>query len=99
MRRCRYRSPNVSPIPDAVPLAVAGSKAIYRPGFNLAKAGVMLLDLQPDSVQQGELDLEADEMPERRTPMKALDGLNDRYGKGTVHMASAGLAGDRRAWT
>ena len=31
--------------------------------------------------------------------MQALDGINDRYGKGTVHMASAGLAGDRRAWT
>ncbi|MBC7620322.1 MAG: DUF4113 domain-containing protein [Candidatus Saccharibacteria bacterium] len=30
--------------------------------------------------------------------MQALDGLNHRYGKGTVHMASAGLVGDRRAW-
>ena len=78
--------------------AVAGLKAIYRPGFNLAKAGVMLLDLQPDTLQQGELDLGADDAPERSTLMQALDGLNDRYGRGTVHMASAGLAGDRRAW-
>lgn len=31
--------------------------------------------------------------------MQALDGLNDRYGKGTVHIASAGQAGDRRAWS
>ena len=79
--------------------AVAGLRAIYRPGFNLAKAGVMLLDLQPDTVQQGELDLEADDAPERGNLMQALDGLNDRYGRGTVHMASAGLAGDRRAWS
>ncbi len=79
--------------------AVAGLKAIYRPGFNLAKAGVMLLDLQPDTVQQGELDLGADDVPERGSLMQALDGLNDRYGRGTVHMASAGLAGDRRAWS
>ena len=79
--------------------AVAGLKVIYKPGFNLAKAGVMLLDLQPDSVQQGELPLEADDTAERSTLMQALDGLNDRYGRGTVHMASAGLAGDRRAWT
>lgn len=59
----------------------------------------MLLDLQPDSVQQGELALEADDTAERSTLMKALDGLNARYGRGTVQMASAGLAGERRAWT
>ena len=82
-----------------VSAAVAGLKLIYRPGFNLAKAGVMLLDLQPDTVQQGELDLDADDAPERGTLMQALDGLNDRYGKGTVHMASAGLAGDKRLWS
>ena len=81
-----------------VSAAVAGLKAIYRPGFNLAKAGVMLMDLQPDTVQQGELNLEADDVPQRGTLMQALDALNDRYGKGTVHMASAGLAGERRAW-
>ena len=32
--------------------------AIYKPGFRMAKAGVMLLDLQDHSVQQQELDLE-----------------------------------------
>ena len=82
-----------------VSAAVAGLKVIYKPGFKLAKAGVMLLDLQPDSVQQGELDLDADDVPERGMLMQALDGLNDRYGKGTVHMASAGLAGDKRLWS
>ena len=82
-----------------VSAAVAGLKVIYKPGFKLAKAGVMLLDLQPDSVQQGELDLDAEDVPERGMLMQALDGLNDRYGKGTVHMASAGLAGDRRVWS
>ena len=79
--------------------AVAGLKVIYKPGFKLAKAGVMLLDLQPDSVQQGELELDADDVPERGLLMQALYGLNDRYGKGTVHMASAGLAGDKRLWS
>ena len=82
-----------------VSAAVAGLKVIYKPGFNFAKAGVMLLDLQPDSVQQGELELDADDVPERGMLMQALDSLNDRYGKGTVHMASAGLAGDRRVWS
>ena len=82
-----------------VSAAVAGLGGIYKPGFNFAKAGVMLLDLQPETVQQSELDLEADDVPERGNLMQALDGLNDRYGKGTVHMASAGLAGDRRVWS
>ena len=82
-----------------VAAALAGLKAIYRPGFKLAKAGVMLLDLQPDSIQQGELELEADEPPDRSRLMSALDGLNERYGRGTVLMASAGLAGDRRTWS
>jgi DNA polymerase V len=59
----------------------------------------MLLDLQPDTVKQGELDLQDDDAPDRRGLMTTLDDLNQRYGRGTVLMASAGLAGDRRAWT
>nr|WP_315240881.1 Y-family DNA polymerase [uncultured Albidiferax sp.] len=83
-----------------VSAALAGLRSIYRPGFKLCKAGVMLLDLQPDTRQQGELALEDDaEEPDRSRLMTALDTLNQRYGRGTVLMASAGLAGDRRAWS
>lgn len=81
-----------------VATALAGLRAIYRPGFKLAKAGVMLLNLQPDTVQQGELDLQEDAVQNRGRLMTAPDGLNQRHGRGTVLMASAGLAGDRRAW-
>lgn len=60
----------------------------------------MLLDLQPDTRQQGEMALEDDaDEPDRSRLMTALDTLNQRYGRGTVLMASAGLAGDRRAWS
>ena len=38
--------------------AVRGLRAIFKPGFNYAKAGVMLLDLQTVDVEQGELDLD-----------------------------------------
>ncbi|WP_461500900.1 DinB/UmuC family translesion DNA polymerase [Rhodoferax sp.] len=82
-----------------VAAALAGLRAIYRPGFNYAKAGVMLMDLQPDTVQQGELALESDDEVDRGRLMTTLDGLNLRYGRGTVLMASAGLAGDKRAWS
>ena len=81
-----------------VSAAVAGMTAIFRPGFNYAKAGVMLMDLQADSVCQGELALENDEQPDRIKLMTTLDGLNRRFGEGTALMASAGLAGERRAW-
>jgi len=79
--------------------ALAGLKAIYRPGFKMAKAGVLLLDLQSDSVEQHELALEDDDDVGRSHLMEALDDLNLRYGRGTVTMASAGVAGDRRAWS
>ena len=78
--------------------ALAGLRAIYRPDYKMAKAGVMLLELQSDSVQQQELALEDDSVVERGNLMATLDGLNLRYGRGTVSMASAGLAGERRAW-
>ncbi len=80
--------------------ALAGLRAIYQPGFKYAKAGIMLLELQPDTVQQIELDLQDDdEQEDRGRLMTTLDTLNQRYGRGTVLMASAGLAGDRRAWS
>jgi DNA polymerase V len=82
-----------------VAAALAGLKAIYRPGLKMAKAGVMLLELQSDAVQQQELALEDDNVADRGRLMSTLDGLNQRYGRGTVLMASAGLAGNRRAWS
>ena len=81
-----------------VSAALRGLRAIYRPGYQLAKAGVMLLELQPGTVLQSELDLQAGDAPDRRRLMTTLDELNQRYGRGTVKLASAGLAGDRRAW-
>ena len=81
-----------------VSAALVGLKAIFRPGFNYAKAGVMLMDLQADSICQGELDLESDEVLDHSKLMATLDGLNLRFGRGTVLMASAGLAGGRRGW-
>jgi len=86
-----------------VQATVLGLQAIYRQGFKYAKAGVMLLDLQPDSVIQGELDLGGDdsleEIADKARLMSALDAINKRYGRGTMKMASAGLDGDRRVWS
>lgn len=87
-----------------VQAAHMGLSAIFRPGYKFAKAGVMLLDLQPDHILQGELDLEAGDadlhkQQEKSQLMAALDSINQRFGRGTMKMASAGLEGDRRVWT
>jgi DNA polymerase V len=81
--------------------ALSGLERIFLPGFNFAKAGVMLLELRPDSLQQAELALEDDEGQdlERGRLMTSLDELNGRFGRGTVLMGSAGLAGEQRAWS
>ena len=82
-----------------VTAALAGLRGIYRPGFNYAKAGVMLMDLQADTVHQSKLVFDdVEEIRDRSPLMATLDGLNQRFGRGTVLMASAGFAGERRAW-
>lgn len=72
-------------------------KAIYRPGFNYAKAGVLLLDLMPEGFVQGELawgepsSATGRITKDRCRVMSAIDNLNTRYGRGTVKLASGGL--------
>jgi DNA polymerase V len=83
--------------PDGV-AAVMGLRVIYKLGFNIIKAGVMLLDLQDGGIEQQELDLEPE--PESRGHlMETMDRLNDRYGRGTLMLASAGTEGKRRTWS
>lgn len=74
-------------------------RAIYRSDHKMAKAGVMLLELQSDSVQQQELALEDDDVVDRGNLMARMETLNLRSSSGRVSMASAGLAVDRRAWS
>lgn len=80
-----------------VAAAIAGVRRIYEPGYALAKAGVMLLDLQPDDLCQGELSL--DEPGGDQTQlMTAVDAINQRYGRGAIGIASAGPAGATKHW-
>ena len=58
-----------------------------------------MVELQPCMVLQSELDLQADDSLNRRQLMKTLNELNQRCGRGTVKLASAGLVGKQRSWT
>jgi DNA polymerase V len=69
--------------------------AMFRPGFNYVKAGVVLVDLQPQAHTADEPDLFGDATPQptvqrdRTRLMTALDALNQRFGHGAVDVASA----------
>ena len=93
--------PLPSPTSDSAHIAQAANailKHIYRPGFKYAKAGVMLMDLQPATREQLTLDLDAD-MPENRIRlMDAMDEMNQRYGRGTLKLASAGAPKAIKLW-
>lgn len=79
-----------------VQAAVMGVTQIYKPGFQLSKAGVMLLDLMPDNVSQGEFDFDTPEARDRGKLMAAMDAINDRFGRGAIHRGSAVGAGPAR---
>lgn len=72
--------------------ALQGLATIYRDGFQYKKAGVMLMDLGPDTARQGML-FDAPRARENSVKvMAALDALNQRFGRDVVHLGSAGLA-------
>ena len=58
----------------------------------------MLLDLVPGNVLHGELDLEEEDHRDRTKLMVALDTLNQRHGKGTVHSGATGGTNKGKDW-
>ncbi len=103
----RQHSPSVTvpirPTADSrkiVAAACEAARSMFRPDFNYAKAGVMLMDLQQAAAfgDQGELDLfggpEPDSAPEPDRPalMLAMDTLNRRFGRGVVRIGSTTTA-------
>jgi DNA polymerase V len=67
-----------------------GAEAIYRPGTAFAKAGVLLLELQPETLVQAHL-FERQDTERSKLLMQTLDNLNRQFGARTVQYASAGL--------
>lgn len=63
---------------------------VYTLGDELFNAGVILLDISDGTTQQCKLDL-GDALRERNALYSALDRINQRYGRGTLHLASMGV--------
>ena len=94
-----YSESVVLPLPQAtadtstlVRTALQGLRGIYREGVDFAKAGVMLLDLQDAGVAQLSLDLFEPATTRQNRVGVVIDQLNQRFGRGTVSLASAGVA-------
>lgn len=67
-------------------------KRIYLPGYGYHKAGVMLLDITPKGSQQFSLFAPSSVASTRSGKlMEALDGINKRYGRGTLRLAAEGV--------
>ncbi len=66
-------------------------EAIWRPRFKYKKAGVMLMDISPAQAVQGDLFPVEPENAKRAQLMVALDGINARYGRGSVKTGSIGF--------
>ena len=60
----------------------------YRPGYLYKKAGVMLAGIESGKHQQADLFAQQNN-PVRDKLMKTMDALNNRYGRGTVQVATA----------
>lgn len=72
--------------------ALRGLAAIFLPFIRYKKAGVILMDLRPDTFLQGSLFDEPTAPRHSQAAMAALDAVNERFGRDVLHIASAGTA-------
>lgn len=71
-----------------------GLDRLFRPGYLYAKAGVMLHDLTPLHGRQGSLLTTPEDLAQQQQSanlMAALDAVNARFGRHTLHYAHQGL--------
>ena len=88
--------PFTTPTSDTAVLvnaALQGMQRVYESGFRLSKAGVILMDLHSAHAQQQTSLFKASEehTAERKRLMQALDTVNQRFGRGTLKLASSGF--------
>jgi DNA polymerase V len=73
--------------------ALTGLGKIFKKGYNYKKAGVIALDIVPDTPVQ--ITLFENSNPKHKSLMKTIDKINTSYGGGTVKLAGQDL---KRTW-
>jgi DNA polymerase V len=78
---------------DLVRLATAGLQAIYQPGFQYKKAGVIVMGLTPEHNKQ--FSMFNEDHPKHPDLMKTIDTLNKKIGRQKIKLACQDLG---RTW-
>lgn len=96
----QYQRAVTVPLPEATAdtriltmWAIKVLSRIYRPGYGYHKAGVMLSNISPMGNQQFSL-FDASS-PRSDALMSVVDGINQRFGRGTMRLAAEGV---ERCW-
>ena len=76
---------------ELVAAVLACLRRIYRVGYRYQKAGVMLSEITPDNIVQGDLFAAAPILPKDAKLMSVLDAINLKMGKGSLKLASEGI--------
>lgn len=74
---------------ELIEQAVRCLKELFRPGYAYQKVGVVLTDLIPEHIHQGNLFVAPRRNRDRL--LQSLDRINQRWGKDTLQYASGGL--------
>lgn len=70
--------------------AQRGIRHLFQPGYRFLKAGVGLIDILDKTYTQADLFTPA-QSPRADALMNIMDGINRKYGRGTVHTAAEGV--------
>lgn len=81
-------------LPDILGVALELLKRLYQPGFRYRKVMINLLGLEPDHSTQMDLFLLNADKAKQDALMSACDSVNERYGRGTIHLGIRALAPD-----
>ena len=73
--------------------ALYGLHRIYQKEYRYQKAGVMLADITPESIFQGDLFQVESSTEKNKRLMNTLDQINKKMGAGTLKLASEGTSG------
>ena len=81
-------------LPDILGTALELLTRLYRPGFRYRKIMINLLGLEADNNAQQDLFVLNEDKSKHDAIMKACDKVNDRYGRGTLHLGIRSLVPD-----
>lgn len=77
--------------PELISHVHNGLERIYRAGYRYKKAGVMLTDIVPEGEVQLNLLAPCNSYNRNRALMRAVDGINARWGSAALRYAAAGV--------